>query len=227
MPNLRQLAPEPEPMPDASDVIVEMQQGGGDVPEMDAKGNILSIEHADGSISVSLDGKPLEEAEGKHPAGWFDNLVDDIDDGELFRISDELLRGIQDDISSRQEWIDDRAQGIKLLGLKVEIPGLQGTPDGAPVEGMSKVRHPLLLEAVLRFQANARSELLPVDGPVKIRNDTNNSTLIDDQLANAYQKDFNHYLTSTASEYYPDTDRMLLMLGFGGTSAGERKRRCR
>lgn len=217
-PNLRQVVPSPEPMPDASDVIVEMVQGGEDRPEIDASGNILSIEHPDGSISVSLDGKPLQEAEGKQPTGWFDNLVDDIADMELSRISEELVRGIQDDINSRQEWIDDRAQGIKLLGLKVEIPGLQGTPDGAPVEGMSKVRHPLLLEAVLRFQANARSEMLPVDGPVKIRNDTNNSTLIDDQLANAYQKDFNHYLTATATEYYPDTDRMLLMLGFGGTS---------
>ena len=95
---------------------------------------------------------------------------------------------------------------------------MQGATDGAPVEGMSKVRHPLLLEAVLRFQANARSELLPTDGPVKIRNDNNNATLENDQLANALENDLNHYLTSTATEYYPDTDRMLLMLGFGGTA---------
>ena len=131
-PNLRQVVPSPEPMPDASDVIVEMVQGGEDRPEIDASGNILSIEHPDGSISVSLDGKPLQEAEGKQPTGWFDNLVDDISDMELNRISEELVRGIQDDINSRQEWIDDRAQGIKLLGLKIEIPGLQGAADGAP-----------------------------------------------------------------------------------------------
>ena len=85
-------------------------------------------------------------------------------------------------------------------------------------EGMSKVRHPLLLEAVLRFQANARSEMLPTDGPVKIRNDDNNATTQEDLTATALERDLNHYLTSTASEYYPDTDRMLLMLGFGGTS---------
>jgi hypothetical protein len=107
---------------------------------------------------------------------------------------------------------------VKLLGLKLEIPGLQGTPDGAPVEGMSKVRHPLLLEAVLRFQANARSELLPVDGPVKVRVDSVSDTMEQDFMANALEKDLNHYLTSVASEYYPDTDRMLLMLGFGGTA---------
>jgi hypothetical protein len=114
--------------------------------------------------------------------------------------------------------LEDRAQGIKLLGLKIEIPGIQGTGDGAPVEGMSKVRHPLLLEAVLRFQANARSELLPVDGPVKVRNDAVSSTVEQDRMGDALEKDLNHYLTAVAKEYYPDTDRMLLMLGFGGTS---------
>ena len=71
---------------------------------------------------------------------------------------------------------------------------------------------------MLRFQANARSELLPTDGPVKIRNDDNNADLGEDQLATALETDLNHYLTVTASEYYPDTDRMLLMLGFGGTA---------
>ena len=186
--------------------------------ERDDKGNLLSIEHPDGSITISLDDNPLERAEGASGGDWFDNLVDDIDADELSRISSDLMRGIEDDLRSRNDWIETRAQGVKLLGLKIEMPGLQGATDGAPVEGMSKVRHPLLLEAVLRFQANARSELLPTDGPVKIRNDDNNATLQEDQMANALERDLNHYLTSTASEYYPDTDRMLFMLGFGGTA---------
>ncbi len=137
--------------------------------------------------------------------------------GELSRIADDLLRNIAEDIESRRDWIEERTLGLKLLGLKIEVPGLQGGSDGAPVEGMSKVRHPLLLEAVLRFQANARSELLPTDGPVKIRVDTTADDIGLDQLANAFETDLNHYLTVTASEYYPDTDRLLLMLGFGGT----------
>ena len=202
---------------EAPAVQIEMIEDG-DMPVMDQRGNVLEIEHGDGSISISLDGKPLDEAGEAEPKDWFDNLVDDIDELELYRISDELLRGVQDDIDSRKEWIENRATGIKLMGLKLEIPGLQGASDGAPVEGMSKVRHPLLLEAVLRFQANARSELLPTDGPVKIRNDDNNANFQEDQLANALETDLNHFLTTTATEYYPDTDRMLLMLGFGGTS---------
>jgi hypothetical protein len=59
---------------------------------------------------------------------------------------------------------------------------------------------------------------LPTDGPVKIREDNNNANLQSDQLANDLEQDLNHYLTATAREYYPDTDRMLLMLGFGGTA---------
>lgn len=209
-PNIRQPAPEA--------VEVEIIEGV-DVPQMDPKGNILSIEHEDGSITVSLDGRPVEAAsEAERSQEFFRNLVDEIDQSELTRISEELLRGIGDDLTSRSDWIDDRAQGIKLLGLKVEIPGLAGGADGAPVEGMSKVRHPLLLEAVLRFQANARAELLPTDGPVKIRNDAIKSTVQQDQLGDALEKDMNHYLTAVDREYYADTDRMLFMLGFGGTA---------
>ena len=103
---------------------------------------------------------------------------------------------------------------LQLLGDRSAPAGA----DGAPVEGISRVRHPLLLEAVLRFQANARAELLPTDGPIKIRNDDNDPSLQEDQLADALERDLNHYLTAVATEYYPDTDRMLLMLGFGGTN---------
>ena len=219
MPNLRLPEQEGAPAQDPVDVIIEMIEGGDDIPEIDERGNVMQIEHADGSISVSLDGNPIDKVATDDDEGeWFHNLVEDIDNAELDLISSELMRGIDDDIRSRTEWIEDRTQGVKLLGLKIEIPGLGGSADGAPVEGMSKVRHPLLLEAVLRFQANARSELLPTDGPVKIRDDSNTGSLPQDQLATALERDLNHYLTATATEYYPDTDRMLLMLGFGGTA---------
>ncbi len=218
MPNLRLVEPQSE-APTDGEVIVEVIDDGSDIAKTDENGAILEIEHPDGSVTISLDGKSIyDDKKERSSDGWYGNLVEDISEMQLSTIAEDLLRGIRDDIDSRRDWIEDRAQGIKLLGLKIEIPGLQGSADGAPIEGMSKVRHPLLLEAVLRFQANARSELLPTDGPVKIRNDNNNPTLQDDQLANALQKDLNHYLTATATEYYPDTDRMLLMLGFGGTA---------
>ena len=174
------------------DIIVTEE--GGDIPEFDDKGQIVKIKHGDGTITISLDGKPLNDnLLNKKDNGWFSNLAEDIDEGELNRIRDDLERGIQDDDQSRQEWLDERAKGIILLGLKIEVPGQQGAADGAPVEGMSKVRHPLLQEAVLRFQAQARSELLPTDGPIKIRNDDNNASSDEDKLANDLEEDANHY----------------------------------
>ena len=215
-PSVRQ-EQEPVGLAPSDEVLVEILDDV-DKPETDDKGNIIRIEHDDGSVSVSLDGSPMGESEAMRAQEWFSNLVEDIDQFELGRIADELLRGVRDDLDSRQDWIEDRAQGIKLLGLKVEIPGLQGASDGAPVEGMSKVRHPLLLEAVLRFQANARSELLPTDGPVKVRSESAGDTIQQDEQATALEADLNHYLTAIAREYYPDTDKMLFMLGFGGTA---------
>jgi uncharacterized OsmC-like protein len=215
-PNIR-LVPNAEEEINLDDIVVIDADEGSPDPELDAAGNVLRIEHANGDVTVSIDGGPISRADASsEPAGWYDNLSGDIDDIELSRVAEELLRGIDADIQTRSDWLEDRAQGLKLLGLKIELPGVQGSSDGAPVEGMSKVRHPLLLEAVLRFQANARSELLPTDGPVKIRDDSNNSGVELDSLAAALEKDMNHYLTVTASEYYPDTDRMLFMVGFGG-----------
>ena len=205
--------------PDLPGITVEHDEPADEQHEEDERGNVIKIEHDDGSVTISMDGSSLVDKDpDAPPPGWFDNLADKIDPSVRSQLAEELLRGIDEDIESRRDWVEDRANGMRLLGLKIEIPNVSGASDGAPVDGMSRVRHPLLLEAVLRFQANARSELLPTDGPVKIRVDATADDLQTDQLANALERDLNHYLTSTATEYYPDTDRMLMMLGFGGTS---------
>ena len=105
---------------------------------------------------------------GGHNRGgdWFRKLAEELDEGQLGMVAEELLRGVMDDEQSRKDWIDAVATFVKLLGVTVEIPNVSGATDGAPVEGMSRVRHPLLLESVLRFQANARGEFLPADGPM-------------------------------------------------------------
>ena len=181
-------------------------------------GTYVSVENDDGSITINLDGTPTPETEEQAaiPEGWFDNLAEDISENDLNNIADDLLRGIDEDIDSRRDWVDARAAGIKLLGLTLEIGTGVSTSDN--VTGISKVRHPILQESVLRFQANARAEMLPTDGPVKIRDDSTDQSTSRDELADDLEKDFNHYLTVVAKEYYPDTDRMLLKLGFGGMS---------
>lgn len=218
-PNIRLVDPPSEDQD--NDQPVDVDVGPDETPDkrlFDTRGNVIKIEHADGSVTISMDGSPVEsvEDEDNNPSGWFDNLADKVDSMQLGIIAERLLRGIDDDIQSRAEWIDQRTEGLKMLGLKIETQDSGDSADGAAVEGTSRVRHPLMLEAVLRAQANARGEFLPTDGPVKIRDDDNNPTSDEDDLADALEKDFNHFLTVTDRNYYPDTDRMLLKWVFGG-----------
>lgn len=187
------------------------------LPESATDATALTVEsNDDGSVTIDLnpkkpDAKPLADAK------FYDNLAETIEDYELNILSNELLQGIEDDEMSRQDWLEDRAEGIKLLALKIEKPS--GTQGGASagVDNTSRTRHTLLLEAALRFQANARSELLPTDGPVKVENADGSNTLEGDDLAQTLEDDMNYYMSVTASEYYPDTDRMLLWTGVGGS----------
>lgn len=195
--------------------------------DMKLEGGALKIPTEDGGVVIDFNPAATQRAK---EAEFYDNLADDIDAGELTRISTELLDAIDSDEQSRSDWLETRARGITLLGLKLEEPR-SDTGGSAPLEGMSQVRHPLLLEAVLRFQANARGELLPSSGPVKVRNDRppppeqpNPAIPAEQQeklqkiedLATALEMDMNHYLTVVAKEYVPDTDRMLFQVGFGG-----------
>ena len=200
--------PEQLPLPPELEIYIESD---GDGQRIDPLTGATEVDLPDGSVVIDFEPQRKREKSDKFNA----NLAEELDEAELNRIAQELMEGIEADDQSRQEWLATRARGIDLLGLKLEEPRSDAGSSSAPLEGMSTVRHPLLLEAVLRFQANARGELLPADGPVKVRN-YGKQTQFSDLEAEALEEDFNHYLTTTASEYYPDTDRMLFMVGFGG-----------
>jgi hypothetical protein len=144
-----------------------------------------------------------------------DNLAERLPAEALAVIAEELLRGIAADERSRQEMLDHYTRGMDLLGLRLEGDA-GGFAAGQGGKNISKVRHPILLWACVRFQAGARNELLPAAGPVKAKVD-GTETPDEQQLARDFEQDFNHYLTVTASEYYPDTDRGLFYLAYGGT----------
>ena len=189
--------------------------GNGDIDglSIDPATGASVLEIGDGSVIIDLEPPSVDQERGgaaNHDA----NLAEYIETSELARIAEDLLLGIQQDDQSRTEWLETRAQGIRLLGLKLENPK-NSTDSSTAVEGQSTVRHPLLLEAVLRFQANARGELLPAAGPIKV-SDMIQETTSNDDLSEALEDDLNYYLTTVASEYYPDTDRLLLFVGFGG-----------
>lgn len=190
--------------------VVEIEAVNDNV-EVDAKsGAIITVED-DGSILI--DTNPSADA-APRDSKFGDNLAELLSESELSAISMKVLDGIQQDEMSRTEWLNDRAQGLRILGIKLEGPRTS-IDTTAALEGMSNIRHPMLLEALLNFWANASGEFLPAAGPAKI-DDKLEETGASNELAEKLEEDFNYYLTTVATEYYPDTSRMLLLLGFGG-----------
>ena len=194
---------------------MDMTAEGDAEVKVNPKFPYVKVELPDGSVTISFGGQQKSEEEGNKD--FHENLAMQLDNSTLGQISNELVRLIEQDNESRQELLQQYVMGLDLLGTKIETPRSNASDGSTAVEGQATVRHPLLLESIVRFQANARGELLPSGGPVKIRNDGLDSANINAQ-AEALEKDFNHYLAVTASEYYPDTERMFFALGFGGTA---------
>jgi hypothetical protein len=174
------------------------------------------------AVEIEVDGETgdvtiRDPAAPKAPQGrgFDDNLAETLDAAALGRIAETLLRGIEADERSRREMLEQYTRGMDLLGLKLEGDAA-GFAAGQGGKTISRIRHPILLWACVRFQSGARNELLPAAGPVKVRIDGAEDGA-KDELAKDFERDFNHYLTVTASEYYPDTDRGLFYLGYGGT----------
>ena len=212
-PTLATMRDGPSPVePDEKEQTVSLDPA--DLTDAPGKPSIV-VEFDDGSVSINLNPQAAP-VKSLADTKFGDNLAEALDETYLNTLADELLRGIEEDELSRSEWIEQRAEGIKLLALKIEKPS-GGSGGGAGVDNTSRSRHTLLLEAALRFQANARSELLPTDGPVKVENADGGDTLEGDELAQTLEDDMNYYMSVTASEYYPDTDRMLLWTGIGGS----------
>src|SRR5216684_9336955 len=174
---------------------------------------VIQIDNPDGSTTIDFNGSPDEADDGKADTSHEANLAKKMGDDELGEIATDLIEGVDRDDLSRKSWLETRALGITLLGLQLEKPRSDTGNGSAPLEGMSTVRHPLLLDATIGFQATARAELLPASGPAKVRNDTpakpsampsaaptdpNNPTptlpppTSSDDLAQALEKDLNH-----------------------------------
>lgn len=182
----------------------------------------IETDQPDGGVVVQLDArKPKPEDAGED---WFANLADDMDPMQLGILVNDLHDAVSADERSRAEYLTIRSRGLDLLGIKLEEPRSVAS-EGGSVEGMASVTNPLLLEAVLKGWANAQAELLPASGPVKIRDDGDESAAEDDQ-AEALERDTNHWFTTTAAEYYPDTSHMLLWGVYFGGSGFKKVYRC-
>ena len=138
------------------------------------------------------------------------NLADDIDDGTLALIASELVADYEDDLASRKDWIQTYVDGLELLGLKIE-------DRSEPWEGACGVYHPLLSEALVKFQAETMMSMFPAAGPVKTQI-IGKETPEKKDAATRVQDDMNYQLTDVMQEYRPEHERMLWGLGLSGNA---------
>ncbi len=179
----------------------------------------VEIETPDGAIHIDSTGQSLREEDDSEPTHT-ENLAEKIDHMELGRIAEELLTAIEADKQDRTQWENMRAKCIELLGLKLEDPKADVSRSSLGMS-TSMVRDPVLLQAVEFFRANAYAELCPSGGPVKVVNFDTVESIQANELASALETDLNYYLTTTASEYYPD---MYYMLWWTGLASGTFKK---
>jgi hypothetical protein len=157
-------------------------------------------------ISDGDDAEPEEEQE----SDFNDNLAEDLDEGVLTELASDLLGEFDEDISSRKDWIQTYVDGLELLGMKID-------DRTEPWPGACGVHHPLLAEAVVKFQAETMSETFPARGPVRTQVIGKETTEKKDAAARV-QEDMNYQLTDVMVEYRPEHERMLWGLGLSGNA---------
>lgn len=190
-------------MPEPLTVVIEEDD---DTAKVDPATGTIEVPTGDGGVVVHLDAaRPQKETDEDK---FYANLALKMDKEQLGIIANDLFEAVEADDRSRQGSLEIYRKGLDLLGIELKDPK-SAVDSASGAEGMSSVVNPLLLEHVLKGWANAEAELLPAAGPVKIKDD-GDETVDRDELAEAFERGMNHYLTVTAPEYYPDTSHMLL-----------------
>jgi len=160
-------------------------------------------------VHIAMDGMeidimPAEEAE-------FDiNLAEEMPESVLGSLAAELISDYEEDVSSRKDWIQTYVDGLELLGLKIETRS-------EPWEGACGVYHPLMAEALVKFQSEMMMATFPAAGPVKTQI-IGKETPEKKASAERVQVDMNYQLTDVMTEYRPEHERMLWGLGLSGNA---------
>jgi|TARA_R100000084_G_scaffold36899_2_gene14780 hypothetical protein len=165
----------------------------------------VGIETEDGGIEIDFGGGPtgLE-------SGFGENLAEILDESELDALGSQIVSDFSADKESRADWEETYIKGLDQLGLTVD-------ERTEPWPGACGVFHPLLSEAVIRFQSQAISEIFPAEGPVKTKilgtiNDEK------EKQANRIQEYMNYLLTEKMVEYRTETEKLLFSLPLAGSA---------
>ena len=163
------------------------------------------------SVTLNIDGLEIEIEPQEPTEDDFDaNLAEFIDEGELQGVADELEADIDNDRNSRKDWERAYTEGLKLLGLQYE-------ERTEPWDGACGVFHPMITEAVVRFQSEMITETFPAQGPVRtklIGKDTTEKK----EAAARVEADMNFQLTEKMAEFRPEHERMLWSLPATGSA---------
>ena len=139
-----------------------------------------------------------------------DNLAEYISDSKLQTVAGDLEYDIDQDRASRKDWEKAYTEGLKLLGLHME-------ERTEPWDGACGVFHPMITEAVVRFQAEMITETFPAQGPV-LSKIIGKETPETREISVNVQADMNHELTDVMKEYRPEHERMLWSLPATGSA---------
>jgi hypothetical protein len=163
------------------------------------------------SVTIGMDGLEVVLEKEEETTDEFNaNLAEYMSEGELTKLAGDLVGDFDSDIGSRKDWIQTYVDGLELLGLKIE-------ERTEPWEGACGVYHPLLSEALVKFQAETMMSMFPAAGPVKtviIGKETPQKK----DSAERVQDDMNYQLTEAMPEFRPEHERMLWGLGLAGNA---------
>ena len=170
----------------------------------------IEIENPDG-VTIGMDGLEIEiEPSKEKDEDFYANLAEEIDDRVLVSLASDLTSDFEGDIAARKDWIQTYVDGLELLGLKIE-------ERSEPWEGACGVYHPLLSEALVKFQSETMMSIFPAMGPVKTKV-IGKETPETKAAAERVQEDMNYQLTEVMHEYRPETERLLWGLGLAGNA---------
>lgn len=174
----------------------------------------VEIEYEDGSIEFDFDDFVEEEkvtpGDEDLEETFDDNLVDLFEEQELQKIATDVIARFEEDKTSRSEWLKTVADGLSLLGTKLEE-----TSD--PFPGACAAHHPLILESAVKFQAKAAAELYPSKGPVKTAI-LGKQTPEKDAQANRVKEHMNYQVMYQMEEYFDEMESMLFYLPIVGSA---------
>jgi hypothetical protein len=174
-----------------------------------AQGMEIEIEDPE-AVNIHMDGLDIEIEPSVDEDEFNKNLAEDMDERDLATLASELVADYEEDLSSRKDWIQTYVDGLELLGLKIE-------ERSEPWEGACGVYHPLLSEALVKFQAETMMSMFPAAGPVKTQI-IGKETPEKKDAAQRVQEDMNYQLTDVMQEYRPEHERMLWGLGLSGNA---------